>query len=36
VKGTVLILLGVPVFLYWQRRETRTATVLPASDHQDG
>jgi basic amino acid/polyamine antiporter, APA family len=36
VKGTVLILLGIPVFLYWQRRETRTATVLPASDHQDG
>jgi APA family basic amino acid/polyamine antiporter len=33
VKGTVLMLLGVPVFLYWQRREKRTAIVTAASDH---
>ena len=33
VKGTVLMLLGVPVFLYWQRREKRTATLSSASDH---
>jgi basic amino acid/polyamine antiporter, APA family len=32
LKGTVLMLLGVPVFLYWRRRETRTATVAPPSD----
>jgi basic amino acid/polyamine antiporter, APA family len=33
VKGTVLMLLGVPVFLYWQRREKRTAILSSASDH---
>ena len=33
VKGTVLMLLGVPVFLYWQRREKRRPSVSPASDH---
>jgi basic amino acid/polyamine antiporter, APA family len=31
VKGTVLMFLGVPVFLYWQGREKRTATLFP--DH---
>jgi basic amino acid/polyamine antiporter, APA family len=33
MKGSVLMLLGVPVFLYWQRREKRTATVVPPSYH---
>jgi len=32
LKGTVLMLLGVPVFLYWQRREKREATVVPPAD----
>jgi basic amino acid/polyamine antiporter, APA family len=31
LKGSVLMLLGVPVFLYWQRREKRTASVVPPS-----
>ncbi len=31
LKGSVLMLLGVPVFLYWQRREKRTASAVPAS-----
>lgn len=35
VKGTVLMLLGVPVFLYWQRRGKQKATVSPPSDHRD-
>jgi APA family basic amino acid/polyamine antiporter len=33
VKGTALMLLGVPVFFYWKRRENRAASVSPASDH---
>jgi len=33
VKGTVLILLGVPVFRYWQGRPNRSAIVFPPSDH---
>jgi basic amino acid/polyamine antiporter, APA family len=35
LKGTVLMLLGVPVFLYWQRREKPGVTVFPASDPRD-
>ena len=33
VKGSVLMLLGVPVFLYWQRRQKRAATVVLPSGH---
>jgi basic amino acid/polyamine antiporter, APA family len=33
VKGTVLMLLGIPVFRYWQRRTKQTANVGPPSDH---
>ena len=36
VKGTVLMLVGVPVFLYWQRREKPTATVSPPFDRPGG
>ncbi len=36
LKGTVLMLLGVPVYLYWRRREMRAATVAPPSDRPGG
>jgi APA family basic amino acid/polyamine antiporter len=31
VKGSILMLLGVPVYLYWERRKKRTATAFPPS-----
>ncbi len=33
VKGSFLMLMGVPVFRYWQRRENPTTTVFRSSDH---
>jgi APA family basic amino acid/polyamine antiporter len=32
VKGIVLMLVGVPVYLYWQRRDKGTASVFPPAD----